>query len=63
MYIQKNIYIVFFLLYNCIMGGDKMDENILIRLSSDEKEKIKEDAKGMGMNISQYIRYILIYKK
>lgn len=40
-----------------------MDENILIRLSSVEKEKIKEDAKKMGMNISQYIRYILVYKQ
>lgn len=40
-----------------------MDENILIRLSRSEKEKIKEDAKKMGMNISQYIRYILVYKQ
>lgn len=33
------------------------DNYLFIKVSLEEKEKIKQGARGLGMNLSQYVRY------
>lgn len=34
------------------------EENIILKVSKEEKEKIKETAKKLGLNMSNYIRLV-----
>jgi len=38
----------------------KKEKDILIRISSDLKEQIKEKAKKIGLSLSSYIRMLII---
>ena len=49
--------------YKDSMEGNNRDRQINVRVSWDEKEKISEAAKGLGMTIGQYIRWISIYSQ
>lgn len=40
--------------------GRKRNINLMVKLTSEEKEKVKEQAKSCGMTVSEYIRAIAV---